>query len=54
LLAKNLITEDEVSEIRANAKSEIEKAVEFAESSPFPDTNTVADDVDSGSLLRQL
>ena len=54
LLAKNLITEDEISEIREKAKLEIGKAVEFAEASPFPDTNTVADDVDSGSLLRQL
>jgi TPP-dependent pyruvate/acetoin dehydrogenase alpha subunit len=49
-----LITEDEISAIRESAKLEIVKAVEFAEASPFPDTDTVADDVDSGSLLRQL
>jgi pyruvate dehydrogenase E1 component alpha subunit len=54
LLLANSITEDEISDVRKKAKAEIEKAVEFAESSPFPDTDLVTDNVDSGSLLRQL
>lgn len=54
LLEKKIITDSEIEALKLQVKNEIERAVEFAESSPFPDVNTVTDDVDSGSLMRQL
>lgn len=54
LLENSLITESKIEELRQSSKTEIAKAVKFAEESPFPEPNTVTEDVDSGSLLRQL
>jgi pyruvate dehydrogenase E1 component alpha subunit len=54
LLSDGIVSISDIEEIKNKVKEEVKVAVDFAESSPFPDPITVDTDVDSGSLLRQL
>ncbi len=45
LIENKIFTEKEIDDLDINAKQMIEKAVEFAENSPFPSIDTILDDV---------
>jgi len=45
VLARNLVTEDELQAIEDRAKTEVEAAVKFAEDSPFPEVQETYTDV---------
>lgn len=45
ILSNKIATEDEIEAINKEVQDEIEKAVEFAKESPYPDASKVTDDV---------
>jgi acetoin:2,6-dichlorophenolindophenol oxidoreductase subunit alpha len=45
LVQKKVITEKQLAELEVTAKSAIDKAVDFAMQSPYPDLNTLEDDL---------
>ena len=55
LLAEGVLDEDEVAEIIRRCEVEVTDAIEFAESSPWPDPATVTDGVYArDSVLKPL
>ena len=49
LLSENLMTEDEINKVRENIANEVETAVSFAESSPYPNPDELLNHVYSES-----
>jgi len=45
LIENKIYTEEEIKEIEAQAKKDIEDAVKFAEESPYPSLDTIMDDI---------
>lgn len=54
LISNEVIGIADIKMLKNRVTEEVKGAVDFAESSPFPDISMVDVDVDSGSLLRQL
>ena len=54
VLERKFATQQEIDDMRASVRIEIDEAVAFAESSPEPDISTITQGVDSGKLGIQL
>jgi pyruvate dehydrogenase E1 component alpha subunit len=54
VLERKFASQQEIDDMRASVRKEIEEAVAFAESSPEPSISTITDGVDSGKLGIQL
>jgi TPP-dependent pyruvate/acetoin dehydrogenase alpha subunit len=54
LLSQGVVSQSTLDDLKGRVTGEVRGAVDFAESSPFPDLAMVDFDVDSGSLTRQL
>ena len=54
VLERKFATQQEIDDMRASVRTEIDEAVAFAESSPEPAISTITQGVDSGKLGIQL